>query len=336
MRVHMPIIREIVRGAVRAGADPALLREAVGFTWDELEQADRFVGLDDGHRTWLEALRLTRDPLLGLHIGEQVSPSMIGLVGHLMQSSPTLAVALQQVCAFNETFTDMFRYGWEEHSTRIHFVIEPAAGWWKLYPDTAAQARDQAASGVVHVCSLLADKRITPVEVQFTTRRTAHHAMYEQVLGCPVRYQASHNAVVFDKQLLQTPVASYNQSLFKTFEALLQQQLKETPLRSVSAQIRSLVETEYGYQPPSLDVLAARLHTTPRSLQRKLSEEKTSYRALMADVRMHLARKLLAQSPEKIYTIATWLGYADASTFRRAFKQWMQKTPKEYRRKRIS
>jgi AraC-like DNA-binding protein len=331
MRVHMPIIREIVRGAARAGADVVTLCEAIGLKPDDLEDGKRFVELEEGHRAWQEAVRQTNDPLLGLHLGEQVSPTMIGLAGHLMQTSSTLAIALQQVVTFNHTFTDMFRYEWMDEGDTIQFIIEPAGAWWKLHPESARQARDQAASGTLHVCSLLADKRITPVRAAFTTRRNTHHTEYEKILGCPIRYQAPQNALTFSKRLLEMPIATHNQSLFKTFEALLRQQLREHQPSSLREQIRLLIETEFNCQPPSVDLIATRLHTTSRSLQRKLKEEGVRYRDVVADIRKNVAKTLLKESPEKIYTIATMLGYSDASTFRRAFKQWSKETPKKFR-----
>jgi len=77
--------------------------------------------------------------------------------------------------------------------------------------------------------------------------------------------------------------------------------------------------------------VAAALSMNTRTLRRRLDAEKTSYRKVLAEVRMQLAigylRKTLMTNDE----IAARLGYSDAANFRHAFTRWTYKNPSDFR-----
>jgi AraC-like DNA-binding protein len=72
---------------------------------------------------------------------------------------------------------------------------------------------------------------------------------------------------------------------------------------------------------------------SPRTLQRRLAGERTSYQALVREVREDLARAYLAESRLAISEIAFVLSFSDVSTFHRAFRRWTRQTPLAYRRR---
>jgi AraC-like DNA-binding protein len=77
--------------------------------------------------------------------------------------------------------------------------------------------------------------------------------------------------------------------------------------------------------------VARSLSTTPRSLQRRLAAQGTSYRALRDEVALEHARWLLADERRTIAEVAASLGFADASTFTRAFTRWAGVPPGRHR-----
>jgi len=69
-----------------------------------------------------------------------------------------------------------------------------------------------------------------------------------------------------------------------------------------------------------------------RTLQRKLAEQGTTFATLLGQVRFSQALYLLEHADSPIYEIAFVLGYQDAASFYRAFKQWSGgRTPESYR-----
>src|SRR5688572_2621581 len=106
MYAHMPIIREIIFGAARRRASVKELLKLSGLEESQLKNSELNVPFEQAQDVWRHAVALTDDALLGLHIGEDTTPSIVGLTGHLMQASPDLKTAFQQVCSFNQVFTD--------------------------------------------------------------------------------------------------------------------------------------------------------------------------------------------------------------------------------------
>ena len=81
----------------------------------------------------------------------------------------------------------------------------------------------------------------------------------------------------------------------------------------------------------SLDDIAARLHLSPRSIHRRLTDEGTTFRGIKDALRRDLALARLTKSKTPISQIAADLGYADTSAFYRACLEWTGLAPAHYR-----
>lgn len=81
---------------------------------------------------------------------------------------------------------------------------------------------------------------------------------------------------------------------------------------------------------------ARQLGLSPRSLQRQLSDIGTSFRELVAEVRLDTACHLLSQSDLSLATIASRLGYRGPSSFSRSFMRLMKIQPAVYRRQQMA
>ena len=79
------------------------------------------------------------------------------------------------------------------------------------------------------------------------------------------------------------------------------------------------------------DALAARLHLAPRTLHRRLAQEGTSFRALREALRRELALDWLARTDRPVSRIALDLGFADSTSFYRAFIGWQGCGPRQWR-----
>jgi len=162
MFAHMPIIRDIIYGAVARGADLNELCAKLDLSAYDLNDSDKKLDFKQAYLSWEFALKITSDPLLGLHIGESTNPSIMGLVGHLMQSSPTLKDAFQSVCQYGEVATDMFKYRMVQSREEIALRFEPHSIWVETSPTSARQAVEQAMAGTLHAFYLLGGKTVWP------------------------------------------------------------------------------------------------------------------------------------------------------------------------------
>ena len=92
------------------------------------------------------------------------------------------------------------------------------------------------------------------------------------------------------------------------------------------AQANALPEGDAG-----IHAVARTLAMAPRTLQRRLASEGTSYHALLDDVRRELAESQLRAARFSIGEITFMLGYSEPAAFHRAFKRWNGVTPQAFR-----
>jgi len=81
----------------------------------------------------------------------------------------------------------------------------------------------------------------------------------------------------------------------------------------------------------SMADVATRLAVSPRTLQRRLRQEDTSFQKELDSLREELARNYLAKSDYSSGQIAFLLGYEDPNSFFRAFRSWTGETPEVVR-----
>jgi AraC-like DNA-binding protein len=328
---HMPIIRDIIYGAASEGADLQALCSAIDLQPSDLNQTERKVPFEQAYRAWEVAVSATTDKYLGLKLGRRTGPLILGLVGHLMQSSSNLREAFLQVVSYNELFTNIFRYRLTPSGNLIQLSFEPLPLWQRKSELSAQQAVDQAMAGTLSVFEMLCGKKIVPTRVEMICKRPRQATEYTNVFQCSIQFNAPSNALFFEAETLLTPVLSYDRSLFKTFDALLKKK-RIAQNGSFRDKIFNLIVNEFMGQAPSIDLIASHLSLTVRSLQRKLAEEGASYRTLVAAWQTEMATTLLASPSNKISEVARLLGYSEASSFRRAFKKRTDQLPSRKRK----
>lgn len=316
---HMPIIRDIIYGAASRGASVVELCAELKIPVDHLNDSGKSVDFKTAYRVWELAVKQTRNPILGLHLGETASPSILGLIGHLMQSSPDLLTAYQQVCKHAPLTTDMFQYSLETGREHTTLMYTPAPVWRKVSEDSARQATDQAMAGTLNVFYLLSGKKIRPVkaEVSFPKRKVNE---YERVFGT-VTFGTKRNALTFKTIDLQTAVTSYDQSLFALFDTLVREKLSALKHKtSLTDIVRKILTEDFKGQIVPAEVVASKIAMSVRTFQRKLNEEGSSYREVSTELRKSMARKLLKQRDASVTEVAKMLGYSEASALRKAMK----------------
>ncbi|MBS1170874.1 MAG: diguanylate cyclase protein [Burkholderiaceae bacterium] len=102
-------------------------------------------------------------------------------------------------------------------------------------------------------------------------------------------------------------------------------------LRQVTHQVRTYLETRLEAD-PDIDTVAEALGYSRRTLTRRLREEATSFLQIKDQLRRALSLQLLIANQLPVEVIAARAGFADLTTFHRAFKKWTGTTPLAYQR----
>jgi AraC-like DNA-binding protein len=100
---------------------------------------------------------------------------------------------------------------------------------------------------------------------------------------------------------------------------------------TVAGRVKWVLMRLLGGNPPEIDVVAKELGMSCRTLQRRITEERTTFRRLIGDARRELARHYLSEPSLGLAEVACLLGYEDPNSFFRAFREWEGTTPSHWR-----
>lgn len=338
MYTTIAILRNIIYGAASKGANVHKLCAIAGVDIDDLNDMSRKVeGIKSITGVWDEVLRATHDNYFGLHLGlTNTSSSHLGLLGYLMHHCPTIKDVYLSLQTHQDKISGWVSYEWKQERDMVilYYTIDPV--WLNVSPATARHAIDVAMGGAISLIKVLTGHRINPVRVELATTQPVPVIEYEKVYNAKVLLRAPFNVMVLKKDVFDLPVLSYDQSLYILFNRLLSDQ-EQTIGKSTSfaGQVKKLLAREYSAQIPSLSVVASHLNMSDRSFQRKLQLEGLTYRGLALELKKELALNLLEHSDAKVNAIADVLGYAEPSSFRKAFKTWTNATPVQVKKDRV-
>lgn len=331
--VAMPIIRTIVLFAGQGPQAVATICASAGLTVEDLDNGEMLLSLEQNCAAMDAALHISGDPQLGLHVGEQTTASVLGLTGHVMQCSKDALTALQNVQQFTSAFSRLYEFRLELKGSEAIYHCEPVQVWVDMSPETARHSVDIAFAAVPNILQLLTGRRIRPLRASYRFLRIADLSEHERVLGCRPSFGQDANCIVFSAQDLQAPIVGYNPQLNTMLKDLLDAQMRrQDGGGSFQGKVREVILRNLQVTFPPLEAIADILHMTPRAVQRRLQEEETTFRLVSDALKEEIARNLLSNHNLSISEIALKLGYGEVSSFHRAFKQWVGKTPSDFRK----
>jgi transcriptional regulator GlxA family with amidase domain len=102
--------------------------------------------------------------------------------------------------------------------------------------------------------------------------------------------------------------------------------------RALYEEAVEIIEREYASD-LELDAVARRLATSRRQLQRAFAEAgETSFRTLLAEVRMRRALEMLREGSLPVREVAGRVGYRQAAQFAKTFRRHHGRPPSSFRR----
>tara|TARA_R110000772_G_scaffold47880_19_gene109285 strand:- start:8908 stop:9918 length:1011 start_codon:yes stop_codon:yes gene_type:complete len=184
--------------------------------------------------------------------------------------------------------------------------------------------------------SWLIGQRIPLRQIGFMHAKPAHHEEYRLMFPCEVVYQQENNYFEFEHAILSAAVVQTQQNLNDYLQRCPLDWFKRQSYFPVyTRKVLNYLETTDDMSAVSMLDLAMQLHTTIRTLRRKLLEEGTSFQELKDSVRRDEAIHYLSQPDMAISQVGRLLGFTEAATFTRAFKSWTGVAPSTYRKSKI-
>lgn len=277
------------------------------------------------------AVVLTGREDLGLEFGRRVRPGTFNVLGYALMTCQTLGEAIALVPHYRRLVFDIgyseMRFSATDQNAKLSWQVVSSA-----LPYCASLAESLIASWYTFG-RWIAGVELPLKEVLFLHEAPIDAGVYGKFFECPVRFQAGENALVFSRTLLDMPLAQADETLHLAMRdqarAAMETVFKDQDLalRLRHALIPLMPKCE-----ANLKNAAAALALSPRSLQRNLAEVSLKFQDVLDAVRKDLARVYLRDPALGALDVALLLGYAEQSSFTRAFKRWSFTTPSDWRR----
>jgi AraC-like DNA-binding protein len=172
---------------------------------------------------------------------------------------------------------------------------------------------------------------LNPKCVQFK-RPESNRQIYENHFQCPVKFGTRENVLLFNIDDIAKPFLTHNPDLLAMVAPQLDSELKQhLEQRTLRGQVKGILKKLLAGQRPRLQVVAAELRLSTRTLQRRLTAERLTFQNLVEEARRELAQHYLLHSSLELNETAYLLGYEDSNSFFRAFRQWEGTSPGEWR-----
>ncbi|MGI9413114.1 MAG: helix-turn-helix domain-containing protein, partial [Hyphomicrobiales bacterium] len=170
-----------------------------------------------------------------------------------------------------------------------------------------------------------------PTYIEVSYRRDRAGSDLEDHFGVPVLFDRPDAAIVFSPDLLDAPLLHKPCSPHVVTRADVVRQNSRPPHGFVGS-TEEVVRQRLLAGQTDLDGAAAKLGIGPRTLQRRLSDEGTSYNGLLARCLRLRAAELVAEDALTMGQVSDALGFASQTHFARAFKRVTGITPGAYRK----
>jgi AraC-like DNA-binding protein len=275
---------------------------------------------------WHAIGEVTSDPAIGLRIGGETANGRLDIVSLFALHSNNLGEALKKLARYKRlTCPEDVRVDLQHGEAAVTFR-------WLLADEfTPTLLTDAMFASTVALARRGSDKAIKPRRVELT-RRPANRSRLARYFNCEIAFDAPADVLVFDAASLAIPFTTHDENildaLLPELDAGLAEQARE---RSFADEVDAILLRGMQGQRPSVESLALELAMSPRTLQRRLALDGTSYQQRLDQVRRRIARRLLGSTDLGIGEIAWFLGFEEVNSFSRAFHQWEGVTPHRWR-----
>lgn len=265
-------------------------------------------------------------PGLGLIAGSRYRTSTHGIFGFAIMSSPNVGVALDVVLRYFDLSFSLLSLAVERTDDEVLLVFDashvpPDVGRFQLERDWTIMLRE--AQGFV-------PGEVFAERIEVTFDDPGYSELYRE-LGAAPTFNAPRNLVAISASLLSAPMLQSDPRAATLFERECAELLNRRRERlGVSGAVRDVLLRTRRFTSDQ-DEVAGSLAMSVRTLRRRLADEGTSYREIVAETSGMLAEELL-RTGLTVEDVAHRLGYSSASSFTVAFRSWKGISPGSYAR----
>ncbi len=314
------------------GTDPARLLERYRIDESALADEDALLPLRAVVHLLEASAAATDCDDFGLRMSHRQDISVLGPLAIVMQNAPTVRAAMNDASRYMFVHSPGLVVSLHEQSTiggpdcaELRFELglsgQPAQ----------RQTFDLCIGDIHHMIQLLGGEHYALRTVTLPHTPLAPVSVYRRFFGVPVLTDQLHGGLHFERATLDADLRAVNHSLRRLAMDYLTQQFG-SPAQTLSARVHQALRRTLGTPQNSKTAIAALLGVHPRTLQRHLKQEGSSYEAIREQVLQDTALRYLRETRVPMSQLAGLLGFSEQSAMTRSCRRWFGKTPSAIRR----
>lgn len=315
-------IRGMLHGLEQLGYDVDALLASAGLQRRDVEDPEGLLSPRACATVFENADRERRVPNLALRLAQRTPIGANPLLDYLLVTSDSVGQGLERLARYLRLVNPSVGLAIRRERSPVRVVVEraPAPFFTEL---------------TLALCVIRfrreTDDQFRASHVSFT-HEPDDVVDYAKVLGCPIRAKASWNGVAIAKRTLEIPLRRRDPVLRRWLDRQADAILARLPVGGDACdEVRSILSAQATAGEMTIDAVARRLSTTPRTLQRRLARAGTSFESLRDDARRQAAELYLSTTTLTIAEVTYLLGYSEPTAFHRAFRRWHGTTPQAFR-----
>jgi AraC-like DNA-binding protein len=158
-----------------------------------------------------------------------------------------------------------------------------------------------------------------------------YEAQYEKSFHAPVTFDAPYCEICLDRTVVDEPLMGGNREIAHQNDRIIEDYLAALDKADIIARVKQIIIQSLSSGNCNKQRVANEMAMSPSALQQKLAERNSSFQDLLNQVRQSLALAYMEQARVSITEMSFMLGFADTSSFTRAFRRWTGKSPRNYR-----
>ena len=327
-RITSLFARKVVR-QVEGPADKGALLRSAGIDPDGPVDPSQMLSDEEYYDFFERAASADREGVtLPLRVGASMRCDEYGAFGLAWKSALDLRGSYERAERYALVLTSVSTYEVEEtaQGALMHLHREGERRLGMRLSNEASMA------SVLAISREASTRKTQPLALYFKHSAPNSVRGHEAHFGCPVHFGSDKDALLLSHEDLRAPNKLGDGGLSKFLDLHLETEfskLEDEP--ALDRDVRIHISNVLSEGVPSISEVAKKLGMSGRTLQRRLSEQGHSYQGLVDEARRRLAERLLQQTNYSLAEVAFMTGFAEQSSFTRAFKRWAGQTPRSYR-----
>ncbi len=314
---------------LQRGLDANALLQRANITPSQLLDQRARISQSNSVQFWrLAEAACGHDPALAVEIAGQFNLRALGMLGMAWLASTSLREATRRLVRYYDLVSTIavLRTQTEQDLVWLQYHASPAvlALTHDCWAGVVGKMCRSAYTGASH-------QPFVPAAVRLGHPRNAGTELLAASLDCDIEVDAICTAVAFSAAQLDAPLPGGHPGMALSAEKILAATLAELSTGATNSQVRAHLLTMLPSGQVSLAAVAERMHMTERTLQRRLEVEQFGFAELLQQTRLELAQNLLRDPAHDVQDVAFILGFAEISSFTRAFRRWTGRAPSSWR-----